>query len=120
MSTDTLVLENTLKTEAISEVSPADAVLQLQPRFRRAARKMAKDYHLRLELVQEMSLAVLRCRKSNKLAWFRKLGDWRAADYLRHISNRPQVWIDKAARIKDNLIGDREFNRIVSVLLAEG
>ena len=103
-----------------SEIPPAEAVLLLQPRFRRMARKMVKDRHLRQDLVQEMSLAVLRCEKHNKIAWFRQLGFWRGMDYIRRVGDKPKQWLEKASRLKFKLMHDREFTRVESLLLAEG
>jgi hypothetical protein len=62
---------------------PAVAAVEMQAIFRRAAKRLRKDRHLREDLVQEMSLAVLRCRRSHSLAYFLKRGIWKAIKFLK-------------------------------------
>ena len=113
---DPAVIENFAPN---SELSPAEAVLLLQTRFRRAARKLARDRNLADDLVQEMSLAVLYCKKPGTLSWFRQLGLWRAVDYLRRVSDRPKHWLDKATNLKLKLLNNKEFSRIQSLINAQ-
>ena len=121
IQTTRLIPDVTPKKKPGSEVGPAEAALRLQKRFRRVARKLVlHDRHLRQDVVQEMSLAVLQCKEPHMLAWFQQLGYWRALDYLRRVSERPAQWIEKAARVKLKLLRDREFTRIHYLTLVEG
>ena len=62
---------------------PAEAALTLQRNFKRAANNLRRDYHLREDLVQEMSLAVLKCRRPHPLSFFMNRAVCRAINFLR-------------------------------------
>ena len=64
---------------------PGDAAVKLQRLFKRIARKLRKDdYHLREDLVQEMSLAVLQCQGANFLTFFLDRAVCRAINFLEY------------------------------------
>jgi DNA-directed RNA polymerase specialized sigma24 family protein len=72
----------TIEVEAIV-LEPVPAALRLQPIFKRAARKLRKDFHLREDLAQEMTLSVLRCKYKHPLSYFLQRAVQQAVDYVR-------------------------------------
>ena len=63
-------------------LEPAEAAVKMQRLFKRAARELSSDYHLREDLVQEMSLAVLECGERHPLLIFMNRAVCRAINFL--------------------------------------
>jgi hypothetical protein len=64
---------------------PAEAAVKMQRLFKRAAKDLRReDYHLREDLVQEMSLAVLECEGSHPLTFYMCRAVCRAINFLEY------------------------------------
>ena len=90
--------------------SPDKAVLLLQKHFRRRAKRLSQD-NLSLvdDLVQEMSLGVLRChrRRNRTLRFFFGRGLSRAVNFLR-AEKRHQFRVERYSRLSHPVVAKSE------------